>query len=398
LSSVERRAIVAEMNKATPPARTSDRAPWKRTRISSWRDFQEKIEHFLNGNWLFRGVTSVRYPLVPSVGRQRDGYGYSAALERRLLEQFKREALPYLAVRPSTDWEWLALAQHHGVPTRLLDWSESPSVSLFFAVSGNDHDDAGLYIVPRPDEVVDLGHHPFNVKDVLFFYPGYVTQRLVAQRGLFTVHPDPTSAYAPSDMQQIVIGRDCKADFRCKLDSSGVHDAAIYADLDGLSRRLLAVQGYRAQSERTPVADATTKRPASRTRRARPVAAVPQPPVKAHRLNPSDPQKNQWGGEPTRNGWSMSARVTEIETDWYEITLTVAGVGARTRLTGAVEFHLHDTFAQPIRTVTAKAGRAVLRVAAYGAFTVGVRIERDGTELELDLATVKDAPKRFREQ
>src|SRR5688500_6524171 len=104
----------------------SKNAPWQRVRVTSWRQCQQEIEQFLDGNWLFRGVTSVEHSLVPSVGRRRDGYSYSRKLENELFEQFKREALPFLPQRPSSDWEWLALAQHHGVPTRLLDWSESP--------------------------------------------------------------------------------------------------------------------------------------------------------------------------------------------------------------------------------------------------------------------------------
>src|SRR5882762_8533598 len=125
-------------------------APWNRKRVRSWIEFQQHIEPYLDGNYLFRGVTSVRHTLIPSVGRQRDGYNYSVNIEKALFDQFKREALPFLAARPQNDWEWLALAQHYGVPTRLLDWSESPSVSLFFAVWGNDDEDAGLYIIRRP--------------------------------------------------------------------------------------------------------------------------------------------------------------------------------------------------------------------------------------------------------
>ncbi|MFL9829011.1 FRG domain-containing protein [Rhodoplanes sp. SY1] len=143
---------------------------WRRERVSTWLEFQSTIAPFLNGEWLFRGVASVRHTLVPSVGRTREGFTYSVALEEALLEQFKREALPFLDHRPITEWEWLALAQHHGVPTRLLDWSESPSVSLFFAVWGNDHDDAGLYIVRRPRAVVALDCHPFKVRKVSFFF------------------------------------------------------------------------------------------------------------------------------------------------------------------------------------------------------------------------------------
>src|SRR4051812_29705315 len=92
------------------------RGLWKRRRVENWRQFQDVIEGFLDGNWLFRGVASVRHTLTPSVGRERGSYGYSLALEKSLFQQFKREALPFLAVRPANDWEWLALAQHHGVP------------------------------------------------------------------------------------------------------------------------------------------------------------------------------------------------------------------------------------------------------------------------------------------
>ena len=121
-----------------------DKRPWHRLRVRSWNEFQSHIANYLDGNFLFRGVTSVRFPLVTSVGRQREGYEYSLAREQAIFDQFKREALPFLPIRPANNWEWLALAQHHGVPTRLLDWSESPSVSLFFAVWGNDEEDAGL--------------------------------------------------------------------------------------------------------------------------------------------------------------------------------------------------------------------------------------------------------------
>src|SRR5262245_54752441 len=123
--------------------------PFKRIPIKDWANFQKEIETFLDGTWLFRGVGDVNYALVPSVGRNSNVYGSLIERERALLEQFKRESLLHLPSRPSSDWEWLALAQHHGVPTRLLDWSESPYVALFFAV-WYGFKNAAVYIVPRP--------------------------------------------------------------------------------------------------------------------------------------------------------------------------------------------------------------------------------------------------------
>ena len=140
----------------------SMKAPWNRVRVASWKDFQSKVNDHSDGEALFRGVTSVRHTLIPSVGRKRGIHEYNRRYETSVFEQFKREALPYLNHRPSTEWEWLALAQHHGVPTRLLDWSESPYVSLFFAVWGNDVEDSGLYVVERPNEIPELGRKPFD--------------------------------------------------------------------------------------------------------------------------------------------------------------------------------------------------------------------------------------------
>jgi hypothetical protein len=391
---------------ASSSQKTSKGAPWKRHRVGSWGDFQTAIETYLDGNWLFRGVGSVRHTLIPSVGRQREGYGYSKALEKNFFEQFKREALPFLSLRPENPWEWLALAQHYGVPTRLLDWSESPSVSLFFAVWGNDDEDAGLYVIRRPDKLEELGNSPFDIGKVAFFYPGYVTPRLVSQRGLFTVHPRPSEPYNPSDMQQIVIGKECKADFRRKLDSSGTHHAAIFADLDGLSKRLVALQGYRVMNSPAPGAPKLESsfamaRATSNALR----ASTPETSKSPRKINSLDPQKGQWGGDPTSNGWTITAKVEKVEDDWFGITLRVgaAASAANTRkkqLKGHVTFYLHDTFPQPVRVVKARNGAAVLELSSYGAFTVGVLIDQDKTMLELDLAELKnsDAPQEFRER
>ena len=96
-----RKRTIAQ-KKTTPP---KTNAPWERRRVRSWAEFQKHIEQYLDGNYLFRGVTSVRHTLIPSVGRQRDGYGYKPSVEKDLFDQFKREALPFLAIRPVNDWE-----------------------------------------------------------------------------------------------------------------------------------------------------------------------------------------------------------------------------------------------------------------------------------------------------
>ncbi len=81
----------------------------------------------------FRGQARANWKLVPSLARNSSG----SDAEIALIKRFKQNAMPHIAHRPQTEWEWLFLMQHHRVPTRLLDWTESPLAALFFAVEYN---------------------------------------------------------------------------------------------------------------------------------------------------------------------------------------------------------------------------------------------------------------------
>jgi len=119
---------------------------------------------------------------------------------------------------------------------------------------------------------------------------------------------------------------------------------------------------------------------------------------RVNRDHPDDPRKGMFGRRDEDNGLRLSAEVTrsEEQQDWFDIVLKVESTTAQA-LTGQVRFYLHNTFLKPTRTVTAKDGVARLELSAYGAFTVGALPSSHRAELELDLASLSDAPKAFRE-
>src|SRR5262245_17272041 len=82
---------------------------------------------------LFRGVSKCEWTLIPKIGRVVKALNSAVRRdwETRMFRTFMRRGAPYVGNwKPSTDWDWLALAQHHGLPTRLLDWSHNPLVAL----------------------------------------------------------------------------------------------------------------------------------------------------------------------------------------------------------------------------------------------------------------------------
>lgn len=202
-----------------------------------WIEFQAFLDQRMHSRWIFRGSPSADFGCKPSVGRPPS---YDPAFEERLFRVFKREARLHITLADATDWDWLALGQHFGLPTRLLDWTTNPLVACFFAVSSLPQDtDAVVYAHPLDDEHIvntEQPPGPFEIEKVCFLMPTLVAPRIASQRGLFSVHPQPHIPWQPANMKEdsFTIPNQDRQFFQRKLFQLGVDDAVIWSDLTGI--------------------------------------------------------------------------------------------------------------------------------------------------------------------
>jgi len=206
--------------------------------INDFNDLYQLSQAYRKGRWVFRGHSVIDHELIPRIGRG----DVETHHERRIFDYFVREATTYLSPLPASEWELLALAQHHGLPTRLLDWTENSLVAAYFACQENYEIDGAIYMLNTHDIVRDETS-PFDIDTIMRYRPKHVTRRISAQRGLFTVHPSPTEPLALSrsgstKIHKAVIMKNYKKKLRWNLSRFNINQASLFPDLDGLASHI----------------------------------------------------------------------------------------------------------------------------------------------------------------
>lgn len=225
---------------------------------------------------IYRGMRDARRPLLTSLDQLGgiDPPHTKGNLEEHLLRTFARYSRPYLSSPVENGWELLVHAQHHGLPTRLLDWSYSPLIAAHFATI--DDLGGGDRVIWRLDwQVVhrrfsiptlafstqDLGSvftekEPFHPWDLMsgsvsrefacMVDPPSVHPRIQAQGAVFTLCSDKTQSFdaflarhgIAEALMRFVIPETAVRSIRDQLDLAGIDERLLYPDLDGVAARI----------------------------------------------------------------------------------------------------------------------------------------------------------------
>jgi FRG domain len=248
----------------------------------TWLDI---VDELYQGSWnpelqrfrspyAFRGAASADHTLASSLVRLAAGRADIGRLELALLRNFRKYAHGEVA-RQDSIWDWLALGQHRGLPTRLLDWTYSPLVALHFATedpSTFKHDgtvwcvdfvEANKRLPPRLRRILDqeasdtftvemlsgfttlkefdaLRREPF----VVFMEPPAVDRRILNQFALFSLMSNPSAHLDewlqrhPELCRKVRIPAKLKWEIRDNLDQANINERVLFPGLDGLSRWL----------------------------------------------------------------------------------------------------------------------------------------------------------------
>ena len=209
----------------------------------------------------FRGQSKKIWPLVPTLGRRRNR---SPEVENYLIKRFRQNATQLITSVHNNSFQWLLTMQHHGVPTRLLDWSENALIGLYFGVTDNPRTDGSLWVllpsvlnknsnidpaysvdIPSfEDPIVEnysvesLVREGSSHLDPIAVIVPRTNPRIQAQLGVFTlIHRDPTAIEDVGDKQHVwkySIPHEFKKEIRKELELLGINKFSLFPELSSI--------------------------------------------------------------------------------------------------------------------------------------------------------------------
>lgn len=188
---------------------------------------------------IYRGHSSIDYELKPSIGRTK----YSEELERFVFSQFKQKYHLFFKERLSSDLEVLFLAQHYGLPTRLLDWSYNPMVALYFACKSNPGVDGTVYCLSIENVYLFDCNNNFGTscsfdeivatEKNIYIVPNYMDIRYNNQKSLFLLCSQPHRKFTFAK-PIFRIDKDFKRQILKELAILGYDELLLFPQLDSL--------------------------------------------------------------------------------------------------------------------------------------------------------------------
>jgi hypothetical protein len=204
-------------------------------------------------------LSDYHFYLLPSLLRAENGID----LENKLFSEFKKFSEKLLRERKS-EWETLFNMQHYYIPTRLLDWSETFGIALFFAAYYNYIRDidvsAAIYLlnptklnmlshrnnicrIPEeeskfPYREIYINHTPFAATSPIAIEPNFINDRMLAQRGVFTVYDDSKNAIEdeyPDVVKKVELPKKAIQSALEFLDMANINAYTVYPDLSGVA-------------------------------------------------------------------------------------------------------------------------------------------------------------------